>query len=115
MVFQKFGVHNNLTLDVDSTIHTRYGTQQGAKEGYNHKKPGRLSQHPLMTFVAECKMVANFWLRSGDSNTSNTIEAFLDNIFEKLLSKRFACFVPMAAFTIRKYLTTWITNESTTL
>jgi hypothetical protein len=52
---------NNFTLDVDSTVHTRYGTQQGAKKGYNPKKPGRLSHHPLMAFVSECKMVANFW------------------------------------------------------
>jgi hypothetical protein len=30
---------NNLTLDLYSTIHTRYGTQQGTKKGYNPKKP----------------------------------------------------------------------------
>ena len=32
---------NNLTLDVDSTIHTRYGTQQGAKKGYNTTQRSR--------------------------------------------------------------------------
>lgn len=49
---------DNFTLDVD----TRYGHQQGAKKGYNPKQPGRASHHPLMAFVAETKMVANFWL-----------------------------------------------------
>jgi hypothetical protein len=29
----------NLTLDVDSTIHTRYGTQQGCKERIQPKAP----------------------------------------------------------------------------
>lgn len=79
---------DNFTLDVDSTIHTRYGSQEGAKKGYNPKKPGRLSHHPLMAFIADCKMVANFWQRSGDSYTSNNIESFLDDTFEKLGNKK---------------------------
>ncbi|MBK6700085.1 MAG: hypothetical protein IPG55_14810 [Saprospiraceae bacterium] len=40
------------------------------------KKPGRLSHHPLMAFIADCKMVANYWQRSGDAYTSNNIESF---------------------------------------
>jgi hypothetical protein len=43
---------DNYTLDLDSTILTRYGNQQGAKKGYNPKKPGRNSHHPLIAFVA---------------------------------------------------------------
>ncbi len=78
---------DNFTLDVDSSILTRYGNQQGAKKGYNPKKPGRNSHHPLMAFVAECRMVANFWLRSGDTHTANNIEAFLEDTFEKLSGK----------------------------
>ena len=47
---------DNYTLDLDSTIITRYGNQQGAKKGYNPKKPGRNSHHPLIAFVAEARM-----------------------------------------------------------
>ena len=36
---------DNVTLDLDSTVVTRYGDQQGAKKGYNQKKPGRKSHH----------------------------------------------------------------------
>lgn len=79
---------DNFTLDVDSSILTRYGNQQGAKKGYNPQKPGRKSHHPLMAFVAESKMVANFWLRSGDAHTANNLEAFLEDTFEKLSGKR---------------------------
>jgi len=32
---------NNFTLDLDSSVVTRYGEQQGAAVGYNVKKPGR--------------------------------------------------------------------------
>jgi len=44
---------NNFTLDLDSSVITRYGEQQGAAVGYNARKPGRSSHHPLMAFVAD--------------------------------------------------------------
>ncbi len=93
---------DNFTLDVDSSIYTRYGSQQGAKKGYNPKKPGRASHHPLMAFVAECKMVANFWLRSGDAHTANNIEAFLEDTFEKLSTKRIGLLRADSGFYDRK-------------
>ena len=62
---------DNYTLDVDSTIFTRYGTQEGATKGYNPNKRGRNSHHPLVAFVAEVRMAVNFWLRSGSRYTAN--------------------------------------------
>ncbi|UKJ06955.1 IS1380 family transposase [Solitalea lacus] len=79
---------DNYTLDCDSSILTRYGTaQQGACKGYNPVKPGRMSHHPLMAFVADVKMVANFWLRSGNSSASEGFVPFLEDTLEKLKSK----------------------------
>jgi hypothetical protein len=72
---------NNFTLDLDSSVVTRYGNQQGASVGYNPKKPGRKSHHPLIAFVADVEMVANFWLRSGDAYMANNFEPFLKNQF----------------------------------
>jgi hypothetical protein len=69
---------DNFTLDIDSSVLTRYGDQQGSAKGYNKHKPGRKSQHPLMAFVSEIEMVANFWLRSGDAHTANNFKAFLE-------------------------------------
>ena len=37
---------DRLTLDLDSTVMTRYGRQEGAARGYNPAKPGRLSHIP---------------------------------------------------------------------
>ncbi|MCC6182324.1 MAG: transposase [Bacteroidia bacterium] len=51
---------NNATLDLDSTVITRYGEQQGAKKGYNSKKPGRNSHHPLMAFIPEVRIIAAY-------------------------------------------------------
>lgn len=78
---------DNYTLDLDSTIMTRYGRQQGAKKGYNPKKPGRNSHHPLIAFVSDVRMVVNFWLRSGNSYTTNNFYNFLENTLERLESK----------------------------
>lgn len=78
---------DNFTLDCDSTILTRYGEQEGAKKGYNPKKQGRNSQHPLMAFIADVKLVANFWLRSGDTGASSNFKAFLEDTLNKLKGK----------------------------
>jgi len=78
---------NHFTLDIDSTIMTRYGQQQGANKGYNPKKRGRNSHHPLMAFVNDVRMVANFWLRSGDANTANNFVAFLEDTLSKFGNK----------------------------
>ena len=56
---------DGLTLDLDSTVMTRYGSQAGAKRGYNPRKPGRVSHHPLMAFISDTRRVANFWLEAG--------------------------------------------------
>jgi hypothetical protein len=52
-----------LTVDLDSTVLTRYGVQEGAAKCYNPRRKGRLSHHPLMAFVADLRLIANCWLR----------------------------------------------------
>lgn len=79
---------DNYTLDVDSTVLTRYGTQQGAAKGYNPQKPGRNSHHPLLAFIDECKMIANFWLRSGNAYTTNNFLSFLQDTMDRLQGKK---------------------------
>ena len=51
---------------------------------YNPTKHGRNSHHPLMAFVDECKMVVNFWLRSGDAYTTNNFLSFLEDTLSRL-------------------------------
>lgn len=70
-----------LTLDVDSSVIVRYGSQQGVARGYNPGKPGRGSHHPLLAFVAEPRMVANAWLRPGNTGASSSVEHFLAETF----------------------------------
>ena len=79
---------DNITLDCDSTILTRYGDQEGALKGYNPKKPGRHSHHPILAFVNDLKLVANFWLRSGNTSSANNFRAFLEDTMRKLGDKK---------------------------
>ncbi|MDR1258275.1 MAG: IS1380 family transposase [Tannerellaceae bacterium] len=79
---------NYFTLDIDSTIITRYGEQEGAKKGYNPNKKGRNSHHPLIAFVNDVRMVASFWLRSGNSSSSNNFISFLDDTLSRFGDKK---------------------------
>lgn len=78
---------DNFTLDIDSSVMTRYGVQHGAKKGYNPAKRGRPSHHPLIAFIADVKLVANMWLRSGDTSSANNFLGFLEDTLNKLKNK----------------------------
>lgn len=79
---------NYFTLDIDSSVITRYGLQEGAKKGYNPKKKGRKSHHPIIAFVNDVKMVANFWLRSGDTSSANNFVGFLEETLSNFGDKK---------------------------
>jgi hypothetical protein len=63
------------TLNLDSSVLIRYGNQQGAKRGYNPKKRGRPSHHPLLAFLGS-GYVINVWNRSGNSSAGQGAVSF---------------------------------------
>jgi hypothetical protein len=65
------------SMDLDSTVFERYGQQQGALKGYNPKKHGRPSHHPLLAVLAEAHFVVHAWLRSGNCGPSRGVVEFL--------------------------------------
>lgn len=65
------------SLDLDSTVFERYGQQQGAVKGYNPKKHGRPSHHPLLAVLGEAHFVLHAWLRSGNCGPSRGVVEFL--------------------------------------
>lgn len=65
-----------LEFHLDSVVLTLYGQQQGARKGYNPRKKGRPSYHPILCFEAHGQ---EFWhgsLRPGDT-ASNTGARFM--------------------------------------
>lgn len=81
---------NGIALDLDSTVMTRYGVQEGAARGYNPAKRGRVSHHPLMAFVADTRMIANCWLRPGNASSANNVQGFLANTLHRLGNQKVA-------------------------
>ena len=79
---------DNITVDFDSTVLTRYGNQEGSAKGYNPNKRGRNSHHPLMAFVSQTRMVANAWLRPGNTADSSSCKAFMEETFNETLKSK---------------------------
>jgi hypothetical protein len=71
------GMSSGYSLDLDSTVFERYGNQEGAVKGYNPKRPGRHSHHPLLAVLGEAYFILNGWLRSGNAGTSRGVVEFL--------------------------------------
>src|ERR1700739_3208491 len=72
------------TLDLDSTVFERYGRQEGSLKGYNPRKHGRPSHHPLLAILAEAKLVLHAWLRSGNTSSARGVKAFLAETLARL-------------------------------
>ena len=106
---QKWFIDNlkikNVTIDFDSSVMTRYGEQEGSKVGYNASKPGRASHHPLMAFIAETRMVANAWLRPGNTSALSNCKAFIDETFEILKDKKVGLIRADSGFYAHGFLT----------
>jgi hypothetical protein len=63
-------------LDLDSTVFTRCGEQEGAERGYNPSRRGRRSHHPLLAMLAESKCILHSWLRSGNASPARGVKEF---------------------------------------
>ena len=74
----------SLLIDVDSTVKTAYGKQQGVSVGYNPHKFGAASNHPLLAFCAETKEILQGWLRNGSAYTSNGVVEFMRQLLAQL-------------------------------
>ncbi len=74
------------SLDLDSTVFERYGKQEGVKKGYNPRKPGRSSHHPLLAVLGEAYFILHGWLRSGNTRADSGVVEFLQEALAKLES-----------------------------
>lgn len=74
-------------LDCDSTVIEKYGRQEGTSIGYNTKKKGRPSYHPLLIFLGSNDYLINLWNRPGNAHTSNNIIGFLEESLTMLADK----------------------------
>ena len=71
-------------IDVDSTVKTVFGVQEGAAKGYNPHKKGAFSFNPQVAFCSATKEILQAWLRTGSTYTSNGIVAFMQQLVVNL-------------------------------
>jgi hypothetical protein len=74
-----------VTVDFDSTVISREGSQQGSAKGYNPNRRGRNSHHPLIAFISQTRMVANAWLRPGNTAACSNCVEFMRETFDQAL------------------------------
>jgi hypothetical protein len=72
------------TLDTDTTVHTLFGNQMGARKSYNPKNRGKKSYQPILTFLAETKEYVTGALRTGDRPSGKEIAAHLESAYAAL-------------------------------
>ena len=65
------------SLDLDSTVFCREGHQEGAAKGFNPRRKGRKSHHPLLAVLAEAHFFLHGWLRSGNTGAGRGVVPFL--------------------------------------
>ena len=73
-----------VTLDTDTTVHTVYGKQMGARKSYNPKNKGKLSYQPILTFVAETREYIYGDLHNGDRHSGSEIAAHIQKVIDAL-------------------------------
>lgn len=66
-----------IILDLDSSVKGVFGNQEGVENGYNPKKKGQKSYHPLFCFVAETYECLHSWFRCGSAYSANGVVEFM--------------------------------------
>ncbi len=83
--WQGVGVPRQVTLLLDSTVSVRYGAKQaGAEIGYNPKKRGRPSHHPMVAFLQESGDCVGVRWRPGNAHTAEGAIAWLELLVSRL-------------------------------
>jgi len=77
-----------ITLEFDSSVKGVFGHQEGAEKGFNPKKKGQRSYHPLLCFVAETRECLHNWFRCGNAYSANGSAEFMRECLARL-PKRF--------------------------
>lgn len=81
------GAPVRVTLMMDSTVVARYGARQaGAERGYNPRKRGRPSHHPLLAFIRETGDCLGVRWRAGSAHTAAGAREWLEELVGRLRS-----------------------------
>src|SRR5580658_3636900 len=83
-LFDLSPARTTLIFDLDSVVLTVYGQQQGARVGYNPKKHGRRSYHPLVCFESRRQEYWHGSWRPGNVLAHTGVVKFMDRCLAKV-------------------------------
>jgi len=78
-----------LLVDMDSTVCTVYGDQEGVAKGYNPRARGKKSYHPLFCFESKSGTSLLGILRQGNAYTSTGAVEYLTQFFQDYLTSKY--------------------------
>ena len=80
-VWQLCGLqHGRVRVNIDTTVKTVYGNQQGARKGHNTQHRGKLGLRPLLGFIEETREYLVGKLRKGVTVSGQEAAAFIADI-----------------------------------
>lgn len=80
-VWQLFGFQfYQIRINIDTTVKTVYGNQQGARKGHNTKHRGKEGLRPILCFIEETREYLLGKLRKGTTVDGKEAAKFIDSI-----------------------------------
>ena len=77
-VWQQLGInHSQICIDIDTTVETIYGKQQGGRKGHNTKNRGKKGYRPVLCFIEQTRECLIGKLRKGETLSGKQTAAFI--------------------------------------
>ncbi len=84
-VWKLLGIgYKKVHIDMDTTVETIYGDQQGGRKGHNTKHRGKKGYRPVLAFIQETREYITGKLRKGDTISGKEAATFIVQIKESL-------------------------------
>jgi hypothetical protein len=76
--------YHSIDIDIDTTVKTIYGDQQGGRKGHNSQHRGKKGYRPVLCFIAQTREYLLGKLRKGKTMSGQQIATFIFQIKDSL-------------------------------
>jgi len=84
-VWQQCGLsYRQIGIDIDTTVETVYGEQQGARVGHNPRHRGKRGYRPIMAFIEQTREYIAGKLRKGKTVSGEETATFIEQISKQV-------------------------------
>lgn len=84
-VWKQLGLsYYRINVDIDTTVETIYGQQQGGRKGHNTQHRGKKGYRPILCFIEQTREYLNGKLRKGETVNGEQCAKFIAQIKENL-------------------------------